>query len=466
MPIPAFFDEQGKVLLTEKTVRRVAEYFRQHGADSWYSHTPAQILGTDKWVEGDRTWDAAQLEKGQDILDVWFESGASHHAVLEGTHPELGYPAAMYLEGSDQHRGWFQASLLEASGYKNQPPFKQVLTHGFVVDGHGRKMSKSEGNDIKVEAALKENGADVLRLWVASVDYQNDIPCSKELFARTSEAYRKIRNTIRYLLGNLYDFDPAKDSVAPAPHSIDRWMQDKVDAMAAEVYRAYDEYEFHKVFKTLYEFCNVEISAVYAKAIKDRLYCELPTAPKRRASQTVCYHALVRLIELSAPVLVFTAEEAWAALRALPGCANLEPSVHLHEIAAPKAPPATPDAAATHWATLMPLVEAGNKQLDELKRTIGLGNALDAEAVIILPKVEDEVSKLIGQYGPEIEDALGVGYYRVEHGEIWDIRIVDTREKYPSCARSWKRRPDVGSDKDYPDLSQRDAAVVRALRGV
>ncbi len=224
-----------------------------------------------------------------DILDVWFESGASHHAVLECTHPELGYPAKMYLEGSDQHRGWFQSSLLEASGYKDKPPFEEVLTHGFVVDEKGRKMSKSEGNDIKVDAALKQYGADVLRLWVCSVDYQNDIPCGPNLLAKTGEAYRKVRNTIRYLLGNLYDFNPAADVVEAGEYSIDRWMQGKVDAWASEVHAAYDRYEFHNVFKQVYEFCNVEISSMYAKAIKDRLYCELPTSRKRRASQTVCY---------------------------------------------------------------------------------------------------------------------------------------------------------------------------------
>ncbi|MGN6367137.1 MAG: isoleucine--tRNA ligase [Phycisphaerae bacterium] len=475
VPIPAFFDDKGNLLLTEKSTRRIADYFSTHGADSWYTHTPQQLLGAEEWED---TWitPSGQIEnrkskientwqKGADILDVWFESGASHHAVLERTHPELGYPAAMYLEGSDQHRGWFQSSLLEASGYKELPPFEQVLTHGFVVDEKGRKMSKSEGNDIKVEAALKQYGADVLRLWVASVDYQNDIPCGPNLLAKTADAYRKIRNTIRYLLGNLYDFNPTTDSVAPAAHSIDAWMQSKLDTWAKDVYTAYDTYEFHNVFKLVYEFCNVEISAIYAKAIKDRLYCELPTSRKRRASQTVCYNALIKLIELTAPVLAFTAEESWAAVRALPGCANLEPSVHLHQIPNPEPRTPNPEQSARHWAILMPLIEKGNKQLDELKRTIGLGNPLDAEAVIILPKVEDEVTKLISQYAPEIEDALGVGFHRIEHGEIWDLKINDTRQLYPSCARSWKRRPDVGSNKDYPDLSARDAEVVKSLRG-
>ncbi len=476
VPIPAFFDDKGNVLLTEKSVRHIANYFRQHGADSWYVHTPAQILGLSDpatQAQGLQSLgfrpdlDITKLDKGHDILDVWFESGASHHAVLECTHPELGYPAAMYLEGSDQHRGWFQSSLLEAAGYKSQPPFREVLTHGFIVDQHGKKMSKSEGNDIKVETALKEYGADILRLWASSVDYQNDIPLSKDLLAKTADAYRKIRNTIRYLLGNLYDFDPTKHTVAPVATSIDAWMTSRADAVFADTYAAFDTYEFHRVFRNLYEFCNVEISAIYAKAIKDRLYCELPDAPKRRANQTVCYNILVRLVELIAPVLVFTAEESWSAIRQLPGCATLDTSIHLRTIntqSSALSPQHSPDA----WSLLMPLVEKGNKQLDELKKSVGLGNALDAEAVIIVPTgIDDEISKHIAAYGPEIEDALGVGFHRIEHGEIgggWDIKIHDTREKYPSCARSWKRRPDVGSDKEYPDLSARDAAVVRALR--
>jgi isoleucyl-tRNA synthetase len=474
VPIPAFYDAQGKSVLTEQTVRRCAEYFRAHGADSWYRDTPAQILGIDPANKaqglaslGLRTdLDLDTLEKGFDILDVWFESGASHHAVLECTHPELKYPADLYLEGSDQHRGWFQSTLLEAAGYKAEPPYKTVVTHGFVVDEKGRKMSKSEGNDIKVADALKRYGADVLRLWVASVDYQNDIPCGWSLFDKTGEAYRKIRNTIRYLLGNLYDFNPAQDTLAPQEHSIDTWMQRRVDTWAREVWDAYEAYEFHRVFKLIYEFCNVEISATYAKAIKDRLYCELPTAPRRRASQTVCYHTLLRLVELVAPVLAFTAEEAWAAIRALPGnAAALPANVHLYAAVEPtRAAPAGVDA---QWTVLMQLVESGNKQLDEMKKSSGLGNALDAEAVITVPAGDPLADIVKTWYGPELEDALGVGYHRIEVGAAgsnWALQIRDTRESYPSCARSWKRRPDVGSDPAHPDLSARDAAVVKALR--
>jgi len=473
VPIPAFFDAQGKTLLNEKSVRRIAGYFKEHGADSWYTHTPAQLLGVDpaKPAQGLQSLgfnadvDVTKLDKGHDILDVWFESGASHHAVLECTHPELGYPANMYLEGSDQHRGWFQSSLLEASGYKAEPPFKQVLTHGFIVDEKGKKMSKSEGNDIKVNDALKQYGADVLRLWVSSVDYQNDIACGPNLLKNMGEAYRKIRNTIRYLLGNLYDFNPNEHITEPAPHSIDRWMQNRVNAWASDVHTAYDTYEFHNVFKRIYEFCNVEISAIYAKAIKDRLYCELPNSAKRRASQTVCYRALVHLIELCAPVLVFTADESWAALRELPGCGKLEASVHLHQLSE-ISNLRSDEAADRHWSLLMPLVEEANKQLDELKKSVGgKYNTSDAELTIIVPAVADEVSPHIAAYGLELEDLLGVGHHRVEHGETWSVKIHDATMRYPSCARSWKRRPDVGSNPAYPDLSARDAQVVSVLRG-
>ena len=471
VPIPAFFTADGEILLTEKSVRRVADYVRQHGADCWYTHTPEQILGTAEWVDTALTaegttvaahrFNTRELRKGNDILDVWFESGASHHAVLEATHPELGYPANMYLEGSDQHRGWFQASLLEAAGYRDTPPFKQILTHGFIVDGHGHKMSKSQGNDIKVSDALKQNGADVLRLWVASVDYQDDMPCSRELLERTGDAYRKIRNTIRYLLGNLYDFDLAQNATAPEPYSVDTWMLGRLAAMTREVHAAYDQYEFHKVFRALYDFCNIDISTIYAKAIKDRLYCEPANDPRRRASQTLCAKLLIYLVELCAPILVFTADEVGQIIRDLPGLTNIfGDSIHTHLFTAP---PETPRAdLLAHWETLMPLVQDGLKQLDTLKKSVGLGNPLDSEAVIIVP-AGHPMAALMNQYGREIEDVLGAGFHRIVPGEKLAVDMIDTRKTYPSCARSWKRRPDVGSNPEYPDLSARDAAVMQTL---
>ena len=478
VPIPAFFAADGTILLSEKSVRQAARHVRQHGADSWFTDSPAKILASDQWLDdgigpdgriiSNTCFHTSQLRQGSDILDVWFESGASHRAVLEGTHPELGYPAKMYLEGSDQHRGWFQSSLLEAAGYRDHPPFEQVLTHGFIVDAHGRKMSKSQGNDIKVSAALQQNGADILRLWVASVDYQNDMPCSQELFTRTGEAYRKIRNTLRYLLGNLFDFDAGKDETPPPPHSIDTWMWHRLSTVRRTAHAAYENYEFHRVFRTVYEFCNVDISAVYAKAIKDRLYCELPESPRRRASQTMCRRLLIHLLDLIAPILVFTAEEAWQAMRELPlmkehGAASIHEEIFQALPDEPAADLVRP------WELLMPLVEDGFKQLDDMKRTIGLGNPLDSEALIVVPRNSQtpesrRTSELMAAYGPELEDVLGVGYHRIVPGDTWGIKILDVRERYSSCARSWKRRPDVGSDPEYPALSARDAMVVRELK--
>ena len=471
VPIPAFFAANGEILLTGKSVRRVADYVRQHGADCWYTHSPQQILGADQWVDTALTAEGTtvaehhfhthELRKGNDILDVWFESGASHHAVLEATHPELGYPANLYLEGSDQHRGWFQASLLEAAGYRDTPPFKQILTHGFIVDSHGHKMSKSQGNDIKVSDALKQNGADVLRLWVASVDYQDDMPCSKELLDRTSDAYRKIRNTIRYLLGNLYDFNLQENQTAPQEHSIDTWMLGRLAAMTAEVHKAYNQYEFHKVFRALYDFCNVDISTIYAKAIKDRLYCELPNDPRRRASQSVCATLLLYLVELCAPILAFTADEVCRITHDVPGLkAMFGDCIHTHTFSPPPEP-VSPELLA-HWEILMPLVQDGLKQLDALKKASGLGNPLDSEAVITVPP-DHPLAGRMTSYGQELEDVLGAGFHRIIPGDTLAVEIIDTREKYPSCARSWKRRPDVGSVAEYPDLSARDAAVVKAL---
>ncbi len=470
VPIPAFTDSNGNILLTAKSVARVADYIGQHGADSWYTDPPEKILGADYWLDDALTPNAGtkpnhefstvDLRKGSDILDVWFESGASHHAVLEGTHPRLGYGADLYLEGSDQHRGWFQSTLLEAAGYKTQPPFKTVLTHGFIVDGQGCKMSKSTGNDIKVSDALKEHGADVLRLWVASVDYHNDMPCSRELLTRVGEAYRKIRNTFRYLLGNLYDFDLSQHAIQPASQSIDMWMLHRLGAMEHDTLAAYEQYDFHRVFRNIYEFCNVDISAIYAKAIKDRLYCDLPDSPRRRASQHVCFLLLQSMVKLCAPVLVFTADEVWRALRELSGIKLLPPSIHQARFSDLIT---VQSAEIELWTRWMELVERGNKQLDELKRAVGLGNALDAEAVIIAP-ADAASQSLASLYGPEIEDVLGAGCHRIEVGPEWHIRMVDVRDRYTSCARSWKRRPDVGTDSQYPDLSARDARVVEALR--
>ena len=247
-----------------------------------------------------------------DILDVWFDSGCSHAAVLE-TRPELRWPAEMYLEGSDQHRGWFNSSLLEAVGTRDAPPYRSVVTHGFLVDGDGRKMSKSGGNNVTPTSCIPKYGADVLRLWVAAEDYTEDIRLSTEILNRLADAYRRIRNTWRFLLGTLADFDPDRDRVSyDAMDELDRWALLRLGELIARSRRAYEEYQYHVVFHATHNFCAVDLSALYLDIIKDRLYASAPDDPRRRAAQTVCFEVLTALTRLLAPILSFTTDEVWA----------------------------------------------------------------------------------------------------------------------------------------------------------
>ena len=274
-----------------------------HGIDEWYARDAKDLLpeGTACPKCG-----GTGFRKETDILDVWFDSGCSHAAVLE-KRPELRWPADMYLEGSDQHRGWFHSSLLEAVGTRDAPPYRSVLTHGFFVDGDGRKMSKSRGNALAPEELLPKYGAEVLRLWVAAEDYTEDIRLSYEILDRLADAYRRIRNTCRFLLGSLADFDPERDRVSyDQLEELDRWALLRLGELIARVRRAYEEYEFHTVFHATHNFCAVDLSALYLDIIKDRLYVLAPDDPRRRAAQTVCFETLTALARLLAPVLTFT----------------------------------------------------------------------------------------------------------------------------------------------------------------
>src|SRR6266849_6581005 len=330
VPIVAFYCEACEaVLLEERIVEHVARIFREGaGADEWHARPASALLppGTRCAKCG-----SDRFRKETDILDVWFDSGCSHAAVLE-TRPELHWPAELYLEGSDQHRGWFQSSLLESIGTRDAPPYKSVVTHGFFVDGEGRKMSKSVGNVITLDELLPKYGAEVLRLWVAAEDYTQDIRVSLEILDRLADAYRRMRNTFRFLLGNLGDFDPARDRQSYARlDEVDRWVLDRLARLVGRVRRAYDEYEFHTVFHSVHNFCAVDLSALYLDIVKDRLYTSLPDDPRRRAAQTVCYDVFSSLARLLAPILTFTCEEAW---RYLPGARG--ESVHLERF--PDAP--------------------------------------------------------------------------------------------------------------------------------
>ncbi|MCK6509301.1 isoleucine--tRNA ligase [Myxococcota bacterium] len=466
LPIPAFYNAHDELLLTAESVRAVARTLRQKGSDFWFKANSADLLGdydpnqdpqAPLWAKQGGKSALSALRLSNDIFDVWFESGSSWNAVLRERN--IGYPADLYLEGSDQHRGWFQLSLLPALGATGQSPFKTVLTHGFMVDAKGRKMSKSEGNTIEVEDLLKEHGADVCRWWVSSLNYANDIKVDQKFFHVASEEYRKIRNTIRFLLANLYDFDPNTDRytlTSEDRHSIDFWAHNELQKLTHEILSAYQELQFKRVREALFLFANDTMSAIYMAATKDRLYCEKPSSPKRRRTQTVMYDTAVAMIQLSAPILVHTAEEAWLSLH------NLDPkdsdaSVHLTHF--PTAQPVD-HALSNDWQALMDLREKILKALEEAKETPGISFAMDAGIQATVPA---ELYAQISPYAPEMPDLCNVSRFALHIGPQIHIQVDDLRQE-PRCARSWKRDGTVQTrGEDGAPLSLRDAQVLGLL---
>ncbi|HVT87311.1 MAG TPA: isoleucine--tRNA ligase [Tepidisphaeraceae bacterium] len=459
MPIPVFYNEAGEPLLTPESVRAVAKRFDEKGSDVWFSETPAQILGD--FNPGPK-FPKDKLRKEKDIFDVWFESGSSWNAVLR-KRDYLQYPADMYLEGSDQHRGWFQLSMLPSLGVMGMPPFKQVLTHGFVVKPDGTKVSKSDKEYVTATQEIDRHGADLLRLWVCSVDYQGDIPTSPQVIKEFGDKYRKIRNTLRYLLSNLFDYDPARDTQEVPLNSLDGWALAQLNDLIRDVTAGYETYQTHRVFRLLHDFCAVQISAIYGNAMKDRLYCESVGAPLRRRSQTVMYRILVALTKLLAPMIVFTADEAWEQILHKPEEDARLTSVHLAHLPKP-VDMSISDEQREEWKVLMDLRDAGLAQLDELKKRAGVNKALDAEVIYRVD--DDAMRRKLQAYGPDLEDMVGAGFHsfaeKSPDGRSVTVEVHDRREKYRACARSWKRRPDVGSDPAYPDLSLRDTAAIKA----
>ncbi|MDB5174270.1 MAG: Isoleucyl-tRNA synthetase, partial [Phycisphaerales bacterium] len=461
LPIPVFYNAKGEPLLTPDAVRAVAKRFGEKGSDSWFTDSPAELLGADfKYPPG---FEAGTLRKEKDIFDVWFESGSSWRSVLQ-CRPNLKFPADLYLEGSDQHRGWFQLSLLPSLAATGQPPFKQVLTHGFVVKPDGTKVSKSDKEYVKAVDEINRHGADVLRLRCCSVDYQNDIPASPKALQEFGDKYRKIRNTLRYLVSNLYDFNPETDAQPVPLNSLDGWVSAELDTLITETREAYDAYQIHRAFRLLHDFCSVQISAVYGNAMKDRLYCEAPAAPIRRRSQTVMHRIVLALTKLLAPMIVFTADEAWEFITHKPGKDAELSSVHLALLPEPSGMDVSADQR-EEWKLLMALRDEALQQLDALKKQAGLNKASEAE--VIYQVNDDALRQKLQAYGSDLEDLVGAGFHSLAEkpvdGAAVTVQIVDRRNDYPACARSWKRRPDVGQDPEYPDLSLRDAAAVRSL---
>ncbi|NLY29657.1 MAG: isoleucine--tRNA ligase [Firmicutes bacterium] len=463
VPIPIFYCEDcGEPLVNEETVERVADLFRREGSDAWFTHEAQDILppGTSCAACGHQSF-----VKEKDIMDVWFDSGSSHMAVLE-QRDGLHWPADLYLEGSDQHRGWFQSSLLTSVAVRGVAPYKAVLTHGFIVDAEGRKMSKSIGNTVAPEEIIGRYGADVLRLWAASADYRADIRVSPKILEQMSDVYRRIRNTIRFMLGNLADFHPASDLVPKDElPEIDRYILAQFYRLTERVIKAYADYEFHTVYHAVHNFCSVDLSSFYLDVIKDRLYCDAPDSLSRRAAQTVTSEILAGLIRLIAPILVHTAEEAW---QHLPEELKDGPSVHFSTWPAVEKG-LLEESAEEKWAEFMAIRREVAKALEQARMEKAIGSSNDA-GVTLYP--DDELRQVLSQFDTAELEALFI----VSEVEIADpqaeapegawtglegrLEVLVRVPKGDKCVRCWRYSPFVGTAEGHPSLCQRCYEVV------
>ncbi len=443
LPIPAFRQADGEVFLTPASVRAVGEAFGRDGSDAWFTQEPAAILADyDPAADPDAPpgLEIEGLEKMYDIFDVWFESGSSWNAVMRT--PGRGFPVDLYLEGSDQHRGWFQLSLLPALGATGRSPFKSVLTHGFTVDREGRKMSKSVGNVLEIDELMRRYGADICRWWVSSLAFENDIKVDLKYFDLAADSYRKVRNTLRFLLSNLADFTPerAVDLAALEPTSLDAYALAQAAELRRRVVEAYEQYEIRQAHLLLFDFCNETLSAFYLDAIKDRLYCDPPDSPRRRASQTVLVTIADLVAALLAPILPHTADEAF---RALHGPAA--GSVHLRVF------PELEAAADPAWPRVLEIRGAALKALEQAKEQ-GIENRLDAGVILADP------DGTLARFAADLVDVVGTS--RVELTASGDAVTVRDLRAEPRCERSWRRDPSVRERCDGGWLSDRDAAAV------
>jgi isoleucyl-tRNA synthetase len=452
VPIPAVdCIKCGTAMLTPELVERAAQVFDTYGADAWYERPIEEFLPADLTCP---TCGGTGFERERDILDVWFDSGSSHEAVLP-FRPELTWPADVYLEGSDQHRGWFQSSLLVGLGTRNAPPFREVVTHGFIVAEDGHKMSKSLGNSIEPQEIIKDSGAEIIRLWVTMVDFREEIRVGRQILARVIEAYRKMRNTLRYLASNLYDFDPVGDRVDLAQlQEVDRFALGRYGTAATTVLRAYEAYDFPTIFQAINQFTTVDLSAFYADVSKDRLYTFAAASPDRRSAQTAMFIIADGLTRLLAPILPMTADELW---RHLPG--PREDSVHLAEF--PHDADALIDTALiARWERLMRIRDDVNRALEAERQAKTIGNSLGARVTL---RAGGEDGRLLQQYRDELPMLFIVSQVDVEPASGGDaLEIAVTRAEGEKCARCWRVVPAVSARTDTAGLGER---CVDALQG-
>ncbi|HZW10066.1 MAG TPA: isoleucine--tRNA ligase [Phycisphaerales bacterium] len=461
LPIPAFFTPEGECLMTGASVRAVARLVREQGSDAWFKsgaedllrhYDPASDPDCPPSVASSVGRSAAALRKSPDILDVWFESGSTWNGCMRERLGDEGFPVELYLEGSDQHRGWFQSSLLASLGATGRPPFRAILTHGFMVDKDGRKLSKSAGHT--VEDLFKLYGADVVRWWVCSLSYENDMKVDDEFFKLAGESYRKVRNTLRFMLSNLYDYPPAASDGAQredSPASLDAWVLAAYAELERRVTEAYERYDFKTVHGAVYDFCNDALSAVYLAAVKDRLYCDRADSPRRRRTQATLWTLTDGLCRLIAPVLPHTADEAWRALWNA-GPEDGARCVHLEEFLNESAgDPGAP--ADTGWTLVMAERDRALQALERAKTELGVENPLDAG--VVLP---DAAGELAAFDPADLADLLGVSRVELDRAAT-EPRVLDLRAE-PRCERSWKRDGTVRERSDGGMLTDRDAEAV------
>ncbi|HEY4968907.1 MAG TPA: class I tRNA ligase family protein, partial [Steroidobacteraceae bacterium] len=447
VPIPLFVDKVSGELhpRTDALIEEVAKLVEQGGIDAWFDLNPAALLGAD----------ASQYDKATDVMDVWFDSGVVHHCLAQ-MRPEITSPADLYLEGSDQHRGWFHSSLLTSVAMHGRAPYRGVLTHGFTVDEKGRKMSKSIGNTLVPQKLTNSLGADVVRLWVAATDYANEMSVSDEILKRMADSYRRMRNTLRFLLGNLHGFNPAEQAVAfDDLVAIDQWATAKAFALQTDVVTAYRNYEFHDIYQKIHNFCVVELGGFYLDIIKDRLYTTGASSAPRRSAQTALYHVAQAMVRWLAPILSFTAEEVWGFL---PGVRN--ESVFLntwHQF--PAGAERVPN---IDWPALIALKADVARDLERLRAAGAIGSSLEAEVVVYAPTAQmarfealrDELRfLLITSYAQVVEtDAPPGSTFPASEPGVW-IEVKPSEQ--PKCLRCYQLRGDVGSDPRHPELCAR-----------
>ena len=456
VPLIVFYcDACGKQLKDAAALRHVLPFFEREGADAWFTHTAEELLppGT-KCSCGEAKW-----RKESDILDVWFDSGSTHLAVL--TRDNQRWPADVYLEGPDQYRGWFQSSLLVGIGTRGAAPYRQVMTHGWTLDEKGAPMSKSLGNAIYPAEICAKWGADLLRVWVVSQDYTADVRISEAMMTQLAEAYRKIRNTFRFALSNLYDFDPVRDSVADADlWEMDAWMLRRTGALVRQCREWYDNFEFHRVYHALHDFCTVDLSAFYFDVLKDRLYTFAPNNRGRRSAQTAVHRIASALVRLIAPILAFTAEEVW---KHMPRGSGQPQSVHMATFpSAEEYERALDDARAKNWDRLLVVREEVLKALEPARAAKTISSGLEARVAIA---TSAELGNLLQKYVTVLPGLFIVSQVVLaapgSHLEGLDIRVE--RAQGGKCERCWNYSTHVGENADYPTLCERCLAALAEI---